>query len=80
MLNYLNHSQCHFDLSKTLNDLPGDWPLSYVENHLFNHFHTLFNDVFQTWFGRILALSILERIKQKNQRLRNHSIKIDQNR
>ncbi|KAI7693990.1 hypothetical protein SSS_01038 [Sarcoptes scabiei] len=79
MLNYLNHSQCHFDLSKTLNDLPGDWPLSYVENHLFNHFHTLFNDVFQTWFGRILALSILERIKQKNQRLRNHSIKIDQN-
>lgn len=77
---YLNHSECRFDLIKTLTVLPEDWPIKLIHRHLSNHLNRLFNSKFQSSFGHVLALSMAERQRQTKQRLINQSIRIDRNR
>ncbi|KAH7640297.1 transforming growth factor-beta receptor-associated protein 1-like [Dermatophagoides farinae] len=76
---YLNHSECRFDLIKTLTVLPEDWPIKLIHRHLSNHLNRLFNSKFQSSFGHVLALSMAERQRQTKQRLINQSIRIDRN-
>lgn len=81
LLDYLNHSECRFNMEKTLNIIPEDWPIKLIDRNLSNHLNRLFNRKFQSSYGRCLAISMMERKRQTKQRLINRSIiRIDRNR
>ena len=80
LLEYLNHSGCCFKLAETLNEIPNEWTINLVKSHLKNNLRSIFDRRFHSSFGRIMALSILERAKQQKQQLISRPIRIDRDR
>jgi len=80
LLNFINHSQCHFDLASILKRLPPDWPLHTVQRLLSNNMRATFSAQYRSSMGKVLSLSQLERCKKEQRELTRKPIHLDKDR